>query len=894
MKKFLVILIAVIVMVPFFTQSILAQSTNEAPNVIPAIREWQGEQGRYELKKGANIVFNDPDLSKRAEIIKSYFKDMLSYDIQLKEGEPVSGDIHLVLDSSKKDIGTEGYLLEINDIITITAASKQGVFYGCITVLQSLYADGFVPKGTAKDYPEYEIRSGMIDVARAYLPLEYVEEITKYMAWFKLNEVHLHINDRGENNYSAFRLESDVPGLTAKDGFYSKDDYHDYQKRMCDYGISVLTEIDTPAHSKCFYGVVPDEYMLDENHLDITNPDAVDFVKRLFDEYITGEDPVFVNKKVHIGTDEYPVQYNEQMRAYTDQLIKHINSRGYTPRFWGAFGNNGFNGVTPVSNEAETNFWAVGLSDYNTLFDMGYDVINTCAPMLYVVPGGNYGFPDYYNLKSMYKNWFVNYMGYNESASVSPDHDQLKGASFALWNDRHTAYGGFSAFDIFDRLKGMICLISEKTWCGEQTKSIRVDDFLHRFDILSKKAGNTNPGRTQNFPISEINQAGIKSIGFPYIASFNVFIEDYTNNCLLFDGSDGQIRLNKNGTISLLREGYDFLYKCDIPKGRNTKLKLIADNKRTLLIVDDTYYYNPINKRNPSLNESSTFVFPLEQSALNLKGTISDLLIEENTVSFNDLKINANLALGKTVTVSGLEVNTGDLNEPLAVDGDIGTRLSFARDSDEQWLIVDLGSEKDVNTVVISFFEHIKEYKILTSTDGTNFTEVFHEQNGSERDKKTDKVIFDTVKARYVKYLQLKRFYISEWNAYYSGGISEFEIYGYDKKIYDEVISEAESIINAASADNRYSSEIKSAKKELQRYMGSEEIYTTHINALRDRLAESIAEYKASEESGQQEISEQEIRQDKTKIWIIVILIFIAGGAGLFFILKKGSIKKKK
>lgn len=159
----------------------------------------------------------------------------------------------------------------------------------------------------------------MIDVARAYLPLAYVEEITKYYAYFKLNEIHLHINDIGENGYFIFRLESDVEGLTATDGFYSKEDYRAYQKRMLDYGVTVITEIDTPAHSACFKAVVP-ELMLDDRHLDVSKPETVEFIKNLFDEYITGDDPVFVSKKVHIGTDEYPIEYSEQMRAYIDAL----------------------------------------------------------------------------------------------------------------------------------------------------------------------------------------------------------------------------------------------------------------------------------------------------------------------------------------------------------------------------------------------------------------------------------------------------------------------------------------------------------------------------------------------------------------------------------------------
>ena len=41
------------------------------------------------------------------------------------------------------------------------------------------------------------------------------------------------------------------------------------------------------------------------SELDLNNPNTLPFVKSIFDEYIDGEDPVFLNKMVHFGADEY-------------------------------------------------------------------------------------------------------------------------------------------------------------------------------------------------------------------------------------------------------------------------------------------------------------------------------------------------------------------------------------------------------------------------------------------------------------------------------------------------------------------------------------------------------------------------------------------------------------
>ena len=41
------------------------------------------------------------------------------------------------------------------------------------------------------------------------------------------------------------------------------------------------------------------------DHLDLFKPETYQFADNLFKEYLKGDDPVFVGKRVHIGTDEY-------------------------------------------------------------------------------------------------------------------------------------------------------------------------------------------------------------------------------------------------------------------------------------------------------------------------------------------------------------------------------------------------------------------------------------------------------------------------------------------------------------------------------------------------------------------------------------------------------------
>lgn len=858
-----------------------ASSGNAAPTVIPAIREWEGGSGEFYLGSSVLINAGDAEISDaKKDIIKNSFSEYLGVTADFtKDG----GDIVFVTDTADTSLGDDGYTMEITkETVTIKAPHDIGFLYGVYTVLQSVKADGYVPCGKARDYSYYSVRGGMLDIARAWLPLEYVEEITKYLAFFKMNEFHLHINDAGANGYSAFRLESDVPGLTSEDGYYTKEEYRAYQKRMLDYGVEIITEIDTPAHSACFANV-DSSLMLDGGHLDISKPEVIQFVKDLFDEYITGDDPVFVSKRVHIGTDEYPSGYNELMRAYTNELIEHINSRGYSPRFWGSFGNSGFNGDTPVSSDAQANFWATELSDYKTLFEMGYDIINTCGPVLYIVPGGNYGFADYYNLESLYDSWYVNYMGFDSSNTVDADDPQLLGGNFALWNDLYTEYSGFSVFDIFDRLRGGVCLMAEKTWCGEQTKDISGEDFVSRYNALSLYAPESDPGRHKTEDINITVAEGAVSFGWPYIASFDLTVDSLAEDMVLFSGNDGELYIGKNGKLGFKRGVYDFKYKYVFTEGENVNIKLIADNKQTVLVVNDTYYYTPVNNKNSTVTRSSTFVLPLEQ----VNGNITNLSVTAATVDLSDHVINGNYALGKTATVSALEVEDR-LTPDLAFDGNTSTRLSFSAKEDYQWMIVDLGIVRTVDTVVIKFFEHISDYVISVSEDGENYTQVAHICTGEDRAMQTDTVEFDPVKARYIKYEQNKRFYISDWNAYYSGGIQEFEVYGFDPKPYNELVNKA---LDCIAQDAPMS--LRTAMQALDNYLNEDIIYDTHIEALTQALQNEIDAFESSLPGSESDTSLQPVPASKSNkgLWIG---LGIAAGVAVAAAVAFAVFKKKK
>ena len=388
------------------------ESINAKPNVMPGLREWKGNEGEFTLTKDSKIVVKDESLKATAKQIQFYLKEMVKKNLAIVSSGETTGDIVLTKDSSLDVLGKEGYTLDINDLIEIKSNYETGILYGGISITQILSQDegkNNIAKGIARDYPKYEVRAGMLDVARTYIPMDYLKEMTIYMAYYKLNEVQVHVNDYwGATGYSAFRLESTTyPMITSTDGSYTKEEYKNYQKEMKNYGIDVITEIDTPYHAECFRSI-PGAKMLKTGALDIREQSSYDIIENLIDEYLDGDDPVIESDKFHIGTDEYDKNYSEQMRKWTDHFIKYVNNKGYKTRLWGSLGSRGFNGTTPVSNDATVNLWAPYWADVKETYASGYDIINTCGGWLYIVPGANAGYPDRLNISTLYDKFDVN------------------------------------------------------------------------------------------------------------------------------------------------------------------------------------------------------------------------------------------------------------------------------------------------------------------------------------------------------------------------------------------------------------------------------------------------------------------------------------------------------
>ena len=396
-------------------------SVNPKPFVIPELKEWKGSDGAFVPTEATKIVYaaNNPELERIARIFAQDYQTMFGRSLEVVQGKGAAGDFIFSLRTDKK-LGKEGYTIRVTDRVALSAPENIGVYWGTRTLLQiaEQSENHQLPKGTLRDYPDYPLRGFMIDCGRKFIPLSYLQDYVKTMSYYKMNTLQIHLNDNGfkqyfehdwSKTYAAFRLECDTyPGLTARDGHYTKKEFVDLQKLAEQSYVEIIPEIDIPAHSLAFSHYKPElgskEYGMD--HLDLFNPEVYTFFDALFKEYLEGEEPVFRGNKVHVGTDEYSnakKEVVEKFRAFTDHYIRYIESFGKQACVWGALTHA--KGDTPVKSEnVIMNAWYNGYADPKEMIKQGYHLISIPDGLVYIVPQAGYYY-DYLNTKSLYEKW---------------------------------------------------------------------------------------------------------------------------------------------------------------------------------------------------------------------------------------------------------------------------------------------------------------------------------------------------------------------------------------------------------------------------------------------------------------------------------------------------------
>lgn len=640
------------------TGSLTRAAVNPKPFVVPELKQWTGKDGNFTPGKDARIVCTsqNPELLRIARMFADDYQQMFGQTLSVAQGKATPGDFVLSLSADKK-LGEEGYAIKITDRVAISAPTPTGLYWSTRTLLQlaEQNQERSLPQGTIRDYPDYPLRGFMIDCGRKFIPMAYLQDLVKIMAYYKMNTLQVHLNDNGfkqyfehnwDKTYAAFRLESETyPGLTARDGSYSKKEFIDFQKQAASNFVEIIPEIDVPAHSLALTHYKPEigskEYGMD--HLDLFKPETYEFVDALFKEYLEGDNPVFVGKRVHIGTDEYSNAKKdvvEKFRAFTDHYIRFVEGFGKQAVVWGALSHA--KGDTPVKSEnVVMNAWYNGYADPATMIKDGYQLISIPDGLVYIVPKAGYYY-DYLNEPYLYKEWTPAHIG---KAVFDEKHPSILGGMFAIWND-HVG-NGISVKDIHHRIFSPLQTLSVKMWTGAQT-GIPYETFNEKRALLSEAPGVNQLARIGKKPelvyerstVAPGSTSDYPEIGYNYTVSFDITGAKESEGTELFRSPNAVFYLSDpiQGMMGFARDGYLNTFPYKVNPGEKATIQIEGNNRSTTLrvngkVVDEMntqkLYFNA---GKDSMNYVRTLVFPLEKAG-NFNSKVQNLKVYNYCVS---------------------------------------------------------------------------------------------------------------------------------------------------------------------------------------------------------------------------------------------------------------------
>ena len=332
---------------PILAALAIVLASDSIPAIVPRPAHVAVKPGAFALTAGTVIV-TDRALRGLGELLGDYLFPATGLRLAVRSAAPAGTSvISLRLDSSLARLGDEGYRLDASPShVAIRAYRAAGAFYGLQTLRQLFPPAIFrqaqtagviwsIPAIAIEDSPRFAWRGVHLDVARHFMPKEFVKKYIDLAALHKLNRFHWHLTDdqgwRLEikqyprlTQVGAWRRETLI-GRKVQDsttwrfdgqphgGFYTQDDVREIVAYAAARFVTIVPEIEMPGHSQAAIAAYPElgnrgdtlpvwmGWGVDEN---ILNPG--DATVRFYQNVLTEVMALFPGRWIHIGGDEAP------------------------------------------------------------------------------------------------------------------------------------------------------------------------------------------------------------------------------------------------------------------------------------------------------------------------------------------------------------------------------------------------------------------------------------------------------------------------------------------------------------------------------------------------------------------------------------------------------------
>ena len=381
---------------------------SEAPtlgNLIPKPVMVKTGEGLFSLNDSTviTVVPGNQDLLRIAGYMAAVLKPATGFTFKIDSVARVANSIALAL-VNDTSLTSEGYELKIaaNGII-LNAYRPAGIFYGVQTIRQILPADigknsvqpgpWQIAAGTIRDYPDYAMRGSMLDVARHFFGIDDVKRYIDFLAYYKMNTLHLHLSDD-----QGWRIEiKKWPRLTeyggstqvggGKGGFYTQEQYKELVQYAADRFITVIPEIDMPGHTNAALASYPE---LNCNEKD-KNPKLYTGREVGFSSFCTKNEKVYqfiddVLKELtaitpgpylHIGGDESHATKKEDYIPFVNRVQGMVKKQGKHVIGWDEIA------LSTLQPNTMAQYWADSVNSKNAV-QQGAKIIMSPATRSYM------------------------------------------------------------------------------------------------------------------------------------------------------------------------------------------------------------------------------------------------------------------------------------------------------------------------------------------------------------------------------------------------------------------------------------------------------------------------------------------------------------------------------
>lgn len=340
-------------------------------------------------------------------------------------------------------------------------------------------------------------RGVLLDVARKYFTVAWLQRLIGYCGECGVNELHLHFSDDESIRIVSERFPEFNTGRQ-----YTRAEVHDLRSYASDRGVSIIPELDMPGHmgavlqSRSQFQLRNRFGIPQPTALDIADDAALRFAEDLIDDYA----PVFAGARYwNMGFDEYPgpvpldglysnlderarqvhgpaATQHDLLSAVANRLARRVRGHGFDVSVWNdCMLQSSVVRLAPSIVVHYWTHWSPTQAPLQRFLDCGYTVMNFNDRQLYYSPGLAVVYP-YPTARSIAASgWtpgqFSPLLPVSEPGPVPlsvagpqtiagpPYPRQLAGAVFSIWCDQAA---GLSGEVIFRNVAGAIAAFARQ------------------------------------------------------------------------------------------------------------------------------------------------------------------------------------------------------------------------------------------------------------------------------------------------------------------------------------------------------------------------------------------------------------------------------------------------